>query len=535
MSAAETINGTTLGVLLVSAVVAWPVTWLLLVAYRRQVVRAMGRASTDQPRRASAPAPERLRTTQTSRRAGESAISFEPARASRATVDAALARGDRLRLVIWRRYALAGAAQAAILTIATLQSGQIAFAPVRTLTVWLAYVWPLVLTMALVSGFDRRVIVRALGGYLAVLLAAGVVAGNPLGALAIWALLSGAPTVVALIYLYRSVRAVAALVVVVVFAGLLGALGLTGFVGAADDRIRAVAETAGRVGVGGVGAFVVMIVVGFALTATLGIALLRGLGAAYRNYGLPGDLVQIGSLWALFAVAQGVPLAFEDPVWSLAAPVAFGAFLLIAAQRVGAGDETVPAPRLLLLRVFALGHRSEDLFRAVTTRWQHIGPIRLIAGPDLARATVEPDEFLTFAAGRLDQLVVMDASQVEKRDVGGGYRDRHGRHRVREYLCAGDTWQEVVARLVAHTDLVLVDVRGFNRANIGTHYELVLLAQTRMLDRAALIIDATTDRALVADAVAAGGGELSHATVLELTGDQTPSADTLLTAIPTSP
>lgn len=531
MQAAETINGTTLGVLLVTAVLAWPVTWLLLVAYRRQVVRAMGRASTDQPRRASAPAPERHRTTQTSQRAEE--VTIEPVRASRSAADMALARGDRLRLVIWRRYALAGAVQAAILTIATLQSGQIAFTLVRMLIVWLAYAWPVVLTIALVSGFDRRVIARALGGYLAVLLAAGVVAGNPLGALAIWALLSGGPTVVTLFYLHPSVRAVAALVVVIIFAGLLGSLGLTSFVGAADDRIRTVADVAVRIGVGGVGAFAIMIVVGFTLTAILGMVLLRGLGAAYRNHGLPGDLVQIGSLWALFALFQGVPLAFEDPGWSLAAPVAFGAFLLIAAQRVRAGDETMPAPRLLLLRVFALGRRSEDLFRAVTTRWQHIGPIRVITGPDLARATVEPDEFLTFAAGRLDQLVVTDASQVEEREAGGGgYRDRHGRYRVREYLCAGDIWQKVVARLVAHTDLVLVDVRGFDRANAGTYYELVLLARTRMLGRTALIIDATTDRALVADAVAAGGGDLSDATVIGLTGDQAPSARTLLAAIP---
>lgn len=228
MSTAETINGTVLGVLLVSAVVAWPLTWLLLVAYRRQVVRAMGRASPAPPRRPSPQAPERVPTKRTSRRAEESAISFEPARASRAAADAALMRGDRRRRVIWRRYAIAGAVQAMVLTIATLQSGQIAFTPVRTMTVSLAYAWPLVLTMWLLSGFDRSVVVRALGGYVAVLLAAGVIAGNPLRAVALWALLSGTPTVVALVYLHRAVRAVATLVVVVVFAGLLGALALVG-------------------------------------------------------------------------------------------------------------------------------------------------------------------------------------------------------------------------------------------------------------------------------------------------------------------
>ena len=53
-------------------------------------------------------------------------------------------------------------------------------------------------------------------------------------------------------------------------------------------------------------------------------------------------------------------------------------------------------PTLLLLRVFALGHRSERLFDALSKRWLRAGSISMIAGPDLVTSTVEPHEFLDF-------------------------------------------------------------------------------------------------------------------------------------------
>ena len=57
--------------------------------------------------------------------------------------------------------------------------------------------------------------------------------------------------------------------------------------------------------------------------------------------------------------------------------------------------------RLLLLRVFALGKRSEHYFDLVTKHWRHIGSVQLTAGPDLATTTVQPHEFLEFISGKL--------------------------------------------------------------------------------------------------------------------------------------
>ncbi len=70
---------------------------------------------------------------------------------------------------------------------------------------------------------------------------------------------------------------------------------------------------------------------------------------------------------------------------------------------------------LLLLRVFALGARSERLFDALGKRWLRIGHIDMIAGPDLATTAVEPDEFLDFVGGRLSRQFVRDEANLARR------------------------------------------------------------------------------------------------------------------------
>ena len=74
-----------------------------------------------------------------------------------------------------------------------------------------------------------------------------------------------------------------------------------------------------------------------------------------------------------------------------------------------------PEPGLLLLRVFALGARSERLFDAFGKRWLRIGNIDMIAGPDLATTAVEPHEFLDFVGGRLSRAFVHDEADLARR------------------------------------------------------------------------------------------------------------------------
>ena len=79
----------------------------------------------------------------------------------------------------------------------------------------------------------------------------------------------------------------------------------------------------------------------------------------------------------------------------------------------------LPAPRpprrtLLLLRVFADASRTERLFDRVAARWRWLGPVTMIAAPDVVARTVDPSDFLEFATGRLHARFVKSADDFEK-------------------------------------------------------------------------------------------------------------------------
>src|SRR5205814_8172025 len=105
--------------------------------------------------------------------------------------------------------------------------------------------------------------------------------------------------------------------------------------------------------------------------------------------------------------------------------------------------------------------------------WRYTGSVRLIAGPDLANATVEPHEFLDFLAGRLQRRFISGSAALEQRLAETPLRrDPDGRFRVSSFFCHADTWQTVLRGLARQSDVVLMDLRGFGRTNEGCSYEL---------------------------------------------------------------
>jgi hypothetical protein len=196
-----------------------------------------------------------------------------------------------------------------------------------------------------------------------------------------------------------------------------------------------------------------------------------------------------------------VGLVFEGAAWILSGAAAFATFRVATALgmrllRSRRGD--APGTRLLVLRVFALGPRSERLFEALARRWRHIGSLQLIAGPDLATTTVEPHEFLSFVSGKLASLFIENERALDDRmkdlDL---LPDRDGRFRVNEFFCYDNTWEQVLGRLVHTCDAVLMDLRGFSPDNAGCRFELRALAQQVPFDRVTLVIDDETDTALL--------------------------------------
>jgi hypothetical protein len=141
-----------------------------------------------------------------------------------------------------------------------------------------------------------------------------------------------------------------------------------------------------------------------------------------------------------------------------------------------------------------LGKRSERLFDALAKHWRHVGSMRLIAGPDLATTTIEPHEFLDFLGGKLARRFIDGPDALNQRISEMDLKpDGDGRFRVCDFFCHEDTWQMTLTRLVADSDAVLMDLRGFSQENHGVVYEIEELISVVPLERVVFVIDQTTD------------------------------------------
>src|SRR5262249_24891830 len=133
-------------------------------------------------------------------------------------------------------------------------------------------------------------------------------------------------------------------------------------------------------------------------------------------------------------------------------------------------------PNLLFLRVFGSSSRSEKLFDLLAARWRYAGTIELISATDVARGRFEPDEFLDFISGRIARAYISSDADLDRRlaelDLGP---DPDGRYRVNEFFCRVNTWQQTVTRLMAQSNLVVMDLRAFTSERKGVLFELGVL------------------------------------------------------------
>ena len=159
---------------------------------------------------------------------------------------------------------------------------------------------------------------------------------------------------------------------------------------------------------------------------------------------------------------------------------------------------------MLLLRVFGYQTRTESLFDHVAQRWRFRGPVQLVAGLDLARRAVDPDDMLAFVNGRLGDRYVAAPAELPGRlaaiDVA---RDPDGRYRVNEVYCRADTWRPAVRALLGVSDTVLMDLRGFSARSVGCRFELEQLVRCVPADRIVLICDRTTALRLLGEVLSA--------------------------------
>jgi len=207
--------------------------------------------------------------------------------------------------------------------------------------------------------------------------------------------------------------------------------------------------------------------------------------------------VTVDTIWLTFGIVNSMGLVFQGARWILSGLVAFAIFKIVTLLGFSLlrGGKNSAAPRLLLLRVFALGRRSEGLYDALGKHWRTSGSIQMIAGPDLATTTVEPHEFLDFVTGKLARRFIDSGQTLDLRiDQMDLEADSDARYRVTEFFCHDDTWKITLARLADESDAVLMDLRGFSQNNAGCIFEINELFNLVPLRRVVFVIDESTDQ-----------------------------------------
>jgi hypothetical protein len=477
-------------IVLVSVLLTFPVSALLLGFYRRAVLRGM-KAS----RKAGVPPPVPI------------AVADPPSQALK-LVSLATNAEHAYFPGPWRAaavYLAAGVAYAAVMMVAWYFATHYSqIGPIKSLFLFWTFYWPAMLAVIIVAAKARAQKIWIVLGYVAIylLLAAVELARSPEfswhQAAVFWIIENGPSTALLYLFLMRRIRSVGPLVLVFAIVALLGAQLAISLLGASDERIYAAVNVGAQVGLGGTGIVVTTLLLGLLLFAIVGWLVLRWIGARYSTKKFSDESLTVDVIFILFGIVASVDLVFEHWMWIATGLVAFIAYKVVARLGFGLLPATRSPKRLLLLRVFALGKRSGRLFDAIRKAWLRGGPIAMIAGPDLVTSAVEPDEFLGFVSGRLGRTFVGDDADLGRRVAAMDSRpDPDGRYRVTEFFCRADTWQPTMCRLVVESDAVVMDLRSFSASNQGCLYELGRLLDTIDLSCVVFVTDKTTDRSFL--------------------------------------
>jgi hypothetical protein len=493
-------------VILIGSALSLPVSFLLLSLYRSAVRKGMRALAGNSPP-APLPAPKDVPSA---------GLLFEELTNGGPITDAGataiVRRGARGGWPLAAVYACAGAGYALVMTVTERQTlaGPFYVPAALAIESW-TYLWPTVLTVVIVAGYDSARRWQIVGGYFAVfgMITIGAVGSSSelewLQLPLYWVIRNGPPTMLLTTFLLRPIRAVGPLVLAFMLLVTLGSPTLLALMALDYGRLRAVMEFFYNFNLGVATAFYGLVIAGAIAFAAVGWPLLHWIGRRYQARKVSDQSLTIDSLFIVFGIVQSISFAFEGTLWVLTGLVAFGAYkvlTLIGFRRLARPGHT---PRtLLLLRVFRLGKRSERLFDRLRTHWQPVGNIAMIAGPDLATSTVEPHEFLDFIGGRLGRQFVTDAGDLERRVAAmDNTPDPDGRHRIHEFFCRADTWQMTMQRLAATSDAVVMDLRSFTPKNDGCLYELGRLVDGVDLGRVVFLVDGTTRRDFLDSTMAA--------------------------------
>jgi hypothetical protein len=490
-------------VLIAAAILALAASLFLLRRYRRAVIRSMQRRTRSEISTLTGflPPGEPLKPPETT-----PPFTFVNTDTLGSTIlkNNFLYKAIRLRpWLVAIVYTVAGLGFAATMTAAFLLSSKMALLPLRFLYLTWVNAWPVVLTTNLVANVTRRGRVIVFAAYLFSGIGLSVPLLNRSPDLTIiqlaylWFDANLIPSILLLFFLNRRIRAVGPLVLIFMIVGAMGATSLVSVAGSHPKLLRAISNFAYSIGLGAASTVWGLHLLGFAVFAIVGWVVLDSLRQMYEHKKMSDQSVTVDTIWLTFGIVNSMGLVFQGARWMLSGLVAFAAFKIVAVLGFSLlrRRKNSAAPRLLLLRVFALGKRSERLYDALGKHWRTAGSIQMIAGPDLATTTVEPHEFLDFVTGKLARRFI-DSGQtldlrIEQMDLEP---DSDAHYRVAEFFCHDDTWKITLGRLADESDAVLMDLRGFSQNNAGCIFEINELFNLVPLQRVVFVIDESTDQ-----------------------------------------
>jgi len=508
MDPKTTLVGITLSVLFVAILLTIPITVILQWLYRRAVLKAMKSTSgaqdaivhgeTPQPP-AQKPQLKFVRLT------AESAKQSNP-------WPRLVERKQRLLAIV---YGISGLAFISIFTLTFLISDFTSITLGRFIVLLLIESWPLLVTSNMMLARDRTITTRIVGIYFVVfslfvlfLGITGIASASLFDFWLSWLIFNLPPYIFLQLIISRPVRSVAPIVftmMLAVAAGIVVPLSILNPDGL-EFLFNGVFNILAAFGLQSLSTLVflgIFMVVGLIVAIPIGIFVIRLLSNQYRQKKTSDQFIVDDLVWLIYACYWTLMQITINPLWILAGALSFAVYkmtLWLGLRFVQQRQSHVPS--MLLLRVFSLGKRSEEFYERLSKFWRYMGTIQFIIGPDLLKSTLQPHRFIEFLGGNLPSRVVNSRVALDRRmhEIDRA-PDPDGRYRINDFLCQDSTWKLALKRLANDCDIVLMDLRSFSSRNAGCRYEINALFQLVPLRRVIFIIDHTTDREFLQQAM----------------------------------
>lgn len=464
--------------------------WLILNRYRQAVMRVMNLSSSATQSLGSSPSAARANLTPQDRplqiRIEEADAAPHPPAASHRLARREQANRRRLALV----YALAGAAQALVISLLyfLVRGSDLRLYPLFVL--WLTLAWPLSLSvMEILSATPRRK--WLIPGLILVGLVLILPGDGRMLVLIFWPVWVAIPAIISAAAFHPKVRTAAPIAIGIALFAIFVlnlALSLAYWVGGAVQS--------GAMGIA------------IALLTSLVVLVLGGRAVAlrfaqrYQQKAWNDQMLLLDLSWLLYAFWQSTFLApISDtglpPILGYSALLGYAAFWWIVRyglQWASRQQADAPNVRLLLLRVFQFPERTGRLMEELSLRWRFLGNIHLIAAPDLALGLLEPHELINFVGGRIETGYVSSRADLESRLPGLDTQpDPDGRFRVHEFFAYDNTWLFTVQKLIDLSQVVLMDLRSYSPQRRGCTEEIRQLFNRIDLGRVVFVVNGETD------------------------------------------